>query len=666
MDAKERDQSKADSVPDRTMNPRVFWGASGIVVLLLIVATLAPGLSGFVFTSAQRWVIETFGWFYVAAVAGFLAFVLFLAIGPTGRIRLGPDNAEPDFPYLSWLAMLFAAGMGIGLMYFAVAEPVQHYAAPPEAEAGTINAAREAMVITFVHWGVHAWAIYAVVGLSLAYFVHRKGLPLTMRSGLQPLLGRHIHGPIGDAVDIFAICGTLFGIATSLGLGVAQINTGLAYLLGIPNTTLSQIVLIVIVMGMATGSVLSGLDRGVRRLSELNLIMAVLLMLFVLAAGPTGFLLKALVQNFGLYLDHFFIRTFTLYAYEPRAWMADWTLFYWAWWIAWSPFVGMFIARISRGRTVREFVGGVLLVPTGFSFLWMTVFGNTAMALDMGKATGAIAAAVQADLSTALFQFLTYLPGAKFTSALAVALIIVFFVTSADSGSLVVDTIASGGVEDTPLWQRVYWCSLEGVAAALLLLAGGLGALQAATLVAALPFAIIMILLAWGLYRGMSADLQGITLSDEDEEAPLAARLRRILMPTRRNEVEVQIEAAAAPALDAVREALVAEGIDAQVAREADGVMLQATGPDGSLFAYRVRAVPQPLAAFSLLDAQESRRTFEWRLHAVCGEQGRAGPVDVTEFSREQFVSNVLEKLMAWRSDHPLRSLHPTMSAAGP
>jgi choline/glycine/proline betaine transport protein len=647
------------------MNARVFWGASVIVAILLAIATLAPGASDYVFSTAQRWVIETFGWFYVLVVAGILAFVVFLAVGPTGHIRLGPDDAEPDFPYLSWLAMLFAAGMGIGLMYFAVAEPVQHYAAPPEAEAGTFDAAREAMVITFIHWGVHAWAVYAVVGLSLAYFAHRKGLPLTLRSGLQPLLGRHIHGPVGDAIDIFAICGTLFGIATSLGLGVAQINTGLNFLLGVPNTTLSQVLLIVIVMGMATVSVATGLDRGVRRLSELNLTLVVLLMLFVLAVGPTGFLLKALVQNFGLYLDHFFIRTFTLYAYEPRGWMADWTLFYWAWWIAWSPFVGMFIARISRGRTVREFVAGVLLVPTGFSFLWMTVFGNTAMALDMGEAAGAIAAAVQADLSTALFQFLTYLPGAGITSALAVALVVVFFVTSADSGSLVIDTIASGGADDTPLWQRIYWCSLEGVAAALLLLAGGLTALQAATLVAALPFAAIMILLAWGLYRGMSADLRGETIADEEVETPLTVRLRRILVPTPRQDIDAQIEAAATPALHAVCEALAAEGVEAQVARDADSVALQAAGSDGSLFIYRVRAVSQPLAAFSLLEASESRRTFEWRLHAISGGQGRPVPVDVTDFTREQYVSHVLEKLTAWRSAKTPAVPHATLGAAG-
>ncbi len=630
------------------MNPRVFWGASAVIAALLMLATFAPGASDYVFTAAQGWVIESFGWFYVAAVAGFLAFVLFLAIGPTGKIKLGPDDVEPDFPYVSWLAMLFAAGMGIGLMYFAVAEPVQHYIAPPEAEPGTINAAREAMVITFTHWGVHAWAIYAVVGLSLAYFSHRKGLPLTLRSGLQPLLGDRINGGIGDAVDIFAICGTLFGIATSLGLGVAQINTGLEYLFGVPSTRFSQILLIAAVMGLATISVLTGLDRGVRRLSELNLILAVLLMGFVLITGPTGFLLKALVQNFGLYLDHFFLRTFNLYAYEPRDWMANWTLFYWAWWIAWSPFVGMFIARISRGRTVREFVIGVLLVPSAFTFIWMTVFGNTAMYLDMGVAGGAISQAVQADLSTALFKFFEYLPGTTVTSTLAVALIVVFFVTSADSGSMVIDTIAAGGAEETPTWQRVYWCVLQGVAAALLMLAGGLSALQAATLVAALPFAIIMILLAWGLYRGMRADLLGIA---PVPDPPLRVRLKRIVAPTKRRDVEAQIERIGAPALEAVREALAEEGVAASIEREADGMILCAQGASAD-FVYRLRATSRPLPAFSLLEAPEGRRALEWWLRASTDDVGPRGSYDVSDYSQEQLISDILEKLALWRTRH--------------
>jgi choline/glycine/proline betaine transport protein len=628
------------------MNPRVFWGASAIAGALLLLALIAPSTSDLIFGAAQAWVIETFGWFYVAAVAGFLLFVAVLAIGPTGRLKLGPDDAEPDFPYVSWLAMLFAAGMGIGLMYFAVAEPVQHYIAPPEATPGTIDAAREAMVITYTHWGVHAWAIYAVVGLSLAYFAHRKGLPLTMRSGLYPLLGKRINGPIGDAVDIFAICGTLFGIATSLGLGVAQMTAGLNYVFGVPSNVIIQVALIVVVMGVATLSVLSGVDKGVRRLSELNLILAVCLMLFVLVVGPSLFLLRAYVQNLGLYLDHFFVRTFTLYAYEPRAWMADWTLFYWAWWIAWSPFVGMFIARISRGRTVREFVIGVLLVPSAFTFLWMTVFGNSAMSLDLGAAGGAISDAVQADLSTALFHFLEYLPGTAVTSTLAVALVAVFFVTSADSGSLVIDTLASGGAEDTPRWQRIYWCAMQGLAAALLLLAGGLGALQAATLVAALPFAAIMILLAIGLARQMNADLKGEAV--ETEAPPIRERLKRIFAPASRKDIARQIERQAAPALVEVRDALVEGGLEnSRVEMDENGVWLVVEHANGRDFLYRIGARSRPLPALSALEAPEGRRALEWRMTAQTGDGTR--PRDLTGFSRAQIVADVLEHLQRWR-----------------
>lgn len=630
------------------MNPRVFWGASLIIGLLLAVAVLAPGASDYVFQAAQDWVIGAFGWFYIAAVAGFLLVIVGLALAPTGRLRLGADHAEPDFPWLSWIAMLFAAGMGIGLMYFAVAEPIQHYIAPPDVEPRTFDAAREAMVITFFHYGVHAWAIYALVGLSLAYFAHRKGLPLTLRSGLYPLLGKRIDGPVGDAVDIFAIWGTVFGIATSLGFGVAQINSGLNYLTGLPVGAGVQVGLIALVMGAAMISVLTGLDRGVRRLSELNLILAVLLMVFVLAVGPTEFLFKAVFQNLGLYLDEFFVRTFNQYAYEPRGWMADWTLFYWAWWIAWSPFVGMFIARISRGRTVREFILGVLLVPAGFTFLWMTVFGNTAIALDMGGAAGAISAAVEADLSTAIFRFFEYLPGTAITSTIAVLLVAVFFVTSADSGSLVIDTIASGGADDTPRWQRVYWCSVEGLSAALLLLAGGLGALQAATLVAALPFTVIMIALAFGLVRQMNADRRGVPVGHA--APPLGERLKRILAPARRRDIERQIDQHGVPALEAVRRALEGEGVaDIAVERDPDGVTLSAPA-GGFPFAYRLTAAARPLPAFTALEAPEPRRTQEWRLMARAGDAGRGR--DVTGFTRDQLIADVLERLDQQRRAH--------------
>ena len=633
-------------MPKSQINPRVFWGASAIVAALLTITLAMPGTADVAFKAAQSWAIDTFGWFYIASVAVFLVVVLTLGFGPAGKLKLGPDDAEPDFPYLSWLAMLFAAGMGIGLMYFAVAEPIQHYISPPEAPSGTILAAREAMAITFHHYGVHAWAIYALVGLSLAYFTYRKDMPITLRSGLSPLLGKRINGPLGDAIDIFAVCGTVFGVSTSLGFGVSQMTAGLAYNYGLPDTTTTKIVVIVLVMGAATLSVLSGADRGVRRLSELNLTLAVLLMLFVLTVGPTLFLLRALVQNFGLYLDHFVQRTFTLYAYEPRAWMADWTLFYWAWWIAWSPFVGMFIARISRGRTIREFVIGVLFVPTAFTFLWMTVFGNTAISLDLGPAAGGIAEAVQANLSTALFRFLEYLPGAGVTSTLAIVLVAVFFITSADSGALVIDTLASGGAEDTPRWQRVYWCVLLGVTATLLLVAGGLGALQAATLLAALPFCFIMLMLAVGLIRQTGADLAGITLSGE--VPAVGERLKRLFVPASRAEILRQLARNGEPAIRSVYDTMQTEGwTDSRVEVAVDRIELTIGAVTGRSFVYRLTPRSRPLAAYTALDAPETRRAMAWTLAAHTDDAARYR--DLTGFSADQIAGDVLTQLERWR-----------------
>jgi choline/glycine/proline betaine transport protein len=628
------------------INPRVFWGASGIIALLLVTTLVMPGTADAAFKAAQAWAIDTFGWFYIASVAVFLVVVLALGFGPAGKLKLGPDDAEPDFPYLSWLAMLFAAGMGIGLMYFAVAEPIQHYISPPEAPSGTILAAREAMAITFHHYGVHAWAIYALVGMSLAYFTYRKDLPLTMRSGLSPILGKRINGPLGDAIDIFAVCGTVFGVSTSLGFGVSQMTAGLNYEYGLPDTLTVKIAVIVLVMGAATLSVLSGADRGIRRLSELNLVLAVLLMLFVMAVGPTLFLLRALVQNFGLYLDHFVKRTFTLYAYEPRAWMADWTLFYWAWWIAWSPFVGMFIARISRGRTIREFVIGVLFVPTAFTFLWMTVFGNTAISLDLGGAHGGIASAVQANLSTALFKFLEYLPAASITSTLAIVLVGFFFITSADSGALVIDTLASGGAEETPRWQRLYWCVLLGTTATLLLVAGGLGALQSATLLAALPFCFIMLLLAVGLVRQTNADLAGVTLPGDSPA--ISERIKRLIVPARRADIVAQIRAQGEAALQSVQEAMEAEGWTAsRLESEDDQVALTITARDGRPFVYRLSPRSRPLAAYTALEAPERRRSLAWMLAAQTNSETAFR--DLTGFTTGQIANDVLTQLERWR-----------------
>lgn len=630
-----------------SINARTFWGASAIIGVLLLVTLIIPDTAASVFGSAQNWTIENFGWFYVTAVAVFFVLLLVIAFGPMGRLKLGPDDSEPDFPFLSWVAMLFAAGMGIGLMYFGVAEPVQHYVNPPDVAPETMEAAREAMAITYTHWGFHGWAIYGLVGLALGYFAHRKGLPLAMRSAFHPLIGDRIYGPIGDLIDIFAICGTLFGIATSLGLGVSQIVSGLNAVFGLPATPWMQVILIVAVVGLATISVLSGVGKGVRRLSELNLVMAVCLMLFIMLAGPTLFLIRAYVQNFGLYLDHFIVRSFTLYAYEPRAWLADWTLFYWSWWIAWSPFVGLFIARISRGRSVREFVVSVLTVPTAFTFLWMTVFGNSAMALDMGIAQGAISDAVRADLSTALFRFLDYFPLPTVTSILAIALVMVFFVTSADSGALILANLSSAhNDEDAPGWMRVYWAVLLALVSSALLLAGGLSALQTATLLAALPFGIILLLMGAGLVRQMNADLRGEVI---EQAAPhLGARLRFIFAPASREQITRQINQTACPALEEVYAALSANAEFANLDRQEDEITLTIDNEKGTSFFYRVSPRSRPRPALTASDARQNRRLNEWRMAANSSDGKRAR--DITGFTREQIVSDVLEHLQRWRA----------------
>jgi choline/glycine/proline betaine transport protein len=489
------------------INPPVFFVSAGLILAFALFGALAPETANRVFTTVQALIVADFGWFYIAAVAGFLIFAIVLMFSRYGDVKLGPDDSEPDYSYLSWFAMLFSAGMGIGLIFFGVAEPIQHYASPPVGEGKTIAAAREAMVLTFFHWGLHAWAIYIVVGLALAYFAFRRGLPLTIRSALYPLIGKRIYGPIGHAVDIFAVLGTMFGVATSLGLGVLQVNAGFNHLFGLPTSIPVQLVLIAAITGMATLSVVAGLDKGVKRLSELNIILAGLLLAFVLVTGSTVFLLQAFVQNIGTYLGEVVPRTFRLYAYEPNPWLGNWTLFYWGWWIAWSPFVGMFIARISRGRTIREFIGGVLLVPTLFTFLWMTVFGNTAIALDMAG-TAAIADTVANNLPVALFETLEQLPFATIVSGIATLLIITFFVTSADSGALVIDMITSGAAENPPVWQRVFWAVSAGAVGAVLLVAGGLQALQTAAIASALPFAVVMVFICYGLLRALQTEGQ--------------------------------------------------------------------------------------------------------------------------------------------------------------
>lgn len=485
----------------------VFIPSVIFIIALVSFAILSPQIANEVFTNVRNFVADKFGWLYMLGVGIFTLFALFLAVSPFGKFRLGPDQSKPTYSNLSWFAMLFSAGMGIGLMFWSVAEPVMHYVSPPVGTAQSIDSAKMAMNILFFHWGLHAWAIYAIVGLVLAYFSFRHGLPLSIRSALYPLIGDKIYGKIGHSVDTIAVLGTVFGVATSLGFGVLQINSGLNYLFEIPVGITTQIILIALITAIATISVVLGLDGGIKRLSELNLYLAGFLLLFIFLAGPTFFLLNTLIQNIGSYLSNIVFMTFNQYSYDTTSsWMSSWTLFYWAWWIAWAPFVGMFIARVSRGRTIREFVIGVLFVPVGFTFIWMTVFGNSALYSIMNEGFTLLSTAVSADVSTALFKFLQHFPFSSFVSIIAIVLVVTFFVTSSDSGSLVVDTIASGGRVNNPVWQRIFWAVSQGIVAIALLLAGGLQALQSASIIMALPFVFVMLIACWGMYKALSLE----------------------------------------------------------------------------------------------------------------------------------------------------------------
>ncbi|MCB1166887.1 MAG: BCCT family transporter, partial [Leptospiraceae bacterium] len=501
------------------LNPYVSALSAALIFLFVFLGVMFTEAMKSYFAAIQDFISYNLGWFYILCVGFYVIFVVWLYFSPYGRIRLGPDDEKPKFSYMSWFAMLFSAGMGIGLVFYSVAEPMTHYMKPPVGVPRTIDAAQNAMVLTYFHWGLHAWAIYIVIGLALAYFTHRKDMPLSLRSIFYPLIGKRVEGTIGNLIDTFAVLGTLFGLATSLGFGVMQVNAGLHYA-GILDLSLqNQVILIACITGAATISVVSGLERGILYLSNINIVLGFLLLLFVFFTGPTLFLLKSWVQSMGDYAAQFVHLTYWTAAYKSETpqwhdWQKNWTLFYWSWWIAWSPFVGMFIARISRGRTIREFILGVSLVPSIITFFWLTVFGNTAIYFDLfGGGADQIADAVTdpQKLPTALYMLLDKLPLASITAILATIVITGYFVTSSDSGSLVVDMITAGGHHEPPIKQRIFWAVMEGVVAAVLLITGGasadgLVALQTAALTTALPLSIILILTCWGLVKALRSD----------------------------------------------------------------------------------------------------------------------------------------------------------------
>ena len=492
-------------------NPVFVWSGS-LAVLFVLFSALFPDTAQSVLYGTRQWVIETFDTVFLGAGSIFVLFSLFLIVSPFGRIRLGGDDAQPEFSRPSWFAMLFAAGMGIGLMYFSVAEPISYFTsdgvgAPLGTVGGSEAAKSVAMGATMYHWGLHPWGIYGVVALALAFFAYNKGLPLSIRSAFYPLLGDRVWGPIGNVIDTLAVLATLFGLATSLGFGAEQATAGLHFLFGWPNSLSIKLIIIAGVTGVALWSVVQGVDGGVKVLSNINMGIALLLLLFVVLAGSVNGFLSSVGTTVAGYVQNFLPLSNPV-GREDTDFMRDWTIFYWAWWISWSPFVGMFIARVSKGRTIREFLIAVLIVPTVVTILWMSAFGGGAIDQAMAG-VGALVDGYE-DSSLALFQMLENLPLYGISSFIGIVLALVFFITSSDSGSLVVDTITAGGKENAPVAQRVFWACAEGVVAAVLLAIGGeeaLTALQAAAIATGLPFMVVLLLVCFCLYKGLRHEL---------------------------------------------------------------------------------------------------------------------------------------------------------------
>ncbi len=500
------------------INGPVFFTSAIFIIAIISLTLVFQESAESYFNSVQVFISAKGGWLYILGINIFLFFMIYLAFSKFGQLRIGGEAAKPEFKTLSWFAMLFSAGMGIGLLYFSISEPLFHFTSPPLQAGGTPAAAREAMNYTFLHWGFHPWAVYALVGLSLAYFTYSRGLPLTIRSVFYPFFGDKIYGILGDIIDIFAVLATLFGLATSLGLGVEQIAAGLNYVTGLPDGRFTQVLLIAGITLIATISVVLGVDKGVKTLSEWNIRIAMVLLILVVILGPTVFIFKSYIQNTGAYINSFLELSTWSESYESSNWQMPWTITYWGWWIAWSPFVGMFIARISKGRRIREFILGVLLVPSLLTFFWITAFGSTSI-LNALNGQETVVDAVNNNVATSLFVFLEDYPFTVVLNVVAVCLVASFFVTSSDSGSLVIDSLTSGGKIDAPVGQRIFWALAEGSVAAVLLVGGGLEALQTASIVTGLPFTIILLIMCYSLYKGLNEDFnkQEIKQNQKDQ-----------------------------------------------------------------------------------------------------------------------------------------------------
>ena len=652
-------QARSEGAPRREggMNPVVFFGSGLAILVFAIWVIVSTEFANSLIGAALGWTSVTFSWFYYLAVLVYLVFVIVIGLSSAGDLRLGPSDSRPEFNVVTWAAMLFAAGIGIDLLFFCIAEPLTQFLQPPQGQGGTEQAARHALELTFLHWGLSGWGVYTLVGMSLAFFSFRYRLPLAIRSALYPILGRRIYGWIGDVVDIAAVLGTVFGVATSLGIGILQLSSGLNYVFGVPQGVWIQSALALLIVVFSAISAVTGVERGIRRLSEFNMGLAVLLVLFVLFAGDTIFLLNALVMNTGDYLSSFIDLSMTTYAFDPPMdWLNAWTLFFWAWWIAWGPFVGLFLARISRGRTIRQFVAGSLILPLSFMMIWMSIMGNSAIAMVMAGAEQFGQSAIDSPGSS-IYIFLENLPLTGITTIVVTILAIVFFVTSGDSGSLVLSNLSSfltDPNDDGPAWMRIFWAAVIGLLSAALLLANGLTALQSTTVIMGLPFAFVLFAMMVGLYKGLAAERskkavvqQGPSGVRRGPPGGLAAqnwtqRLARTMSYPSYDHAKRFLTTVARPAMEEFRQEIGQQGFTAEVLSDPndDHLELNVDFGDAQDFTYQVRLREQTTPSFAIRAQQSGATYYRTEVHLFEGGQG----YDLMGLSREQVLQDIVDQ----------------------
>ena len=657
------------------LNPVVFYTSAGLILTFSLMTMLFNQEANAWITHALNWVSATFGWYYLLAATLYIVFVIFIASSRFGSIKLGPEQSKPEFSLMSWAAMLFAAGIGIDLMFFSVAEPITQYMIPPEGQGQTIEAARQAMVWTLFHYGLTGWSMYALMGIALGYFSYRYNLPLTIRSALYPIFGKRINGPIGHSVDIAAVLGTIFGIATTLGIGVVQLNYGLKVLFQIPENLTVQASLILLSVIMATVSVTSGVNRGIRFLSELNVLLALGLILFLLFWGDTEFLLNALVLNVGDYINRFTGMTLNSFAFDrPTEWMNSWTLFFWAWWVAWAPFVGLFLARISRGRTIRQFVVGTLIIPFVFTLLWLSIFGNSAL-YQVLHGNLDFANEVMQHPERGFYSLLAQYPGFSLSASVATITGLLFYVTSADSGSLVLGNFTSrlGDINnDAPNWLRIFWSVAIGLLTLGMLMTNGVSALQNTTVIMGLPFSFVMFFIMAGLYKSLRVeDYRKASSLQTSAPMPISGddrlnwkqRLSRVMNFPGTTHTQKMLDNVCKAAMDDVARELRLRGASVEVNdlppvedERLNHLELLVDLGDEQNFLYQIWPQRYSVPAFTYRARSGKSDYYRLETFLLEGSQGN----DLMDYSKEQVINDILDQY-----ERHLNFLHLNREAPG-